>query len=84
MSLVAAYGLTIIRVRRQAAHVGAEVEGDRWPAPSCARVIYEYYGGDEKLGRYKEMLEAADKADSAQFSREEILNPLPDGSRFPS
>lgn len=59
----------------RAAHVGAEVEGDRWPAPSCARVIYEYYGGDEKLGRYKEMLEAADKADSAQFSREEILNP---------
>lgn len=49
--------------------------GASWPAPSCARVIYEYYGGDEKLGRYKEMLAAADKSDSAQFTRDEILNP---------
>jgi nanoRNase/pAp phosphatase (c-di-AMP/oligoRNAs hydrolase) len=49
--------------------------GSSWPAPSCARVIYEYYGGDEKLGKFKEMLAAADKADSAQFTRDEILNP---------
>lgn len=57
------------------AYVGKEFEGDSWPAPSCARVIYEHYGGDEKLGRFREMLDAADKADSAQFTREEILNP---------
>ena len=50
-------------------------EGSSWPALSCARVIYEYYGGDDKLWRYKEMLEAADKADSAHFTRDEILNP---------
>lgn len=56
-------------------HKGQDFEGDSWPAPSCARVIYEYYGGDAKLGQFKEMLEAADKADSAQFTREEILNP---------
>lgn len=49
--------------------------GASWPAPSCARVIYEYYGGDEKLGKFKDMLEAADKADSARFTRDEILNP---------
>ncbi len=49
--------------------------GASWPAPSCARVIYEYYGGDEKLGKFKEMLEAADKADAAQFTRDEILKP---------
>jgi nanoRNase/pAp phosphatase (c-di-AMP/oligoRNAs hydrolase) len=55
---------------REGSFVGAS-----WPAPSCARVIYEYYGGDEKLGKFKEMLEAADKADSAQFTRDEILNP---------
>ncbi len=59
---------------RGAAQEGSFV-GARWPAPSCARVIYEYYGGDEKLGKFKEMLEAADKADSAQFTRDEILNP---------
>jgi nanoRNase/pAp phosphatase (c-di-AMP/oligoRNAs hydrolase) len=54
---------------------GAEFKGSNWPAPSCARVIYEFYGGDEKMGRFKEMLEAADKADAAQFTRDEILNP---------
>ena len=54
---------------------GAEYVGASWPAPSCARVIYEYYGGEEKLGKFKEMLEAADKADAAQFTRDEILNP---------
>lgn len=54
---------------------GLEYAGASWPAPSCARVIYEHYGGDEKLGKFKEMLEAADKADAAQFTRDEILNP---------
>ena len=54
---------------------GVNFKGASWPAPSCARVIYEYYGGDEKLGKFNEMLEAADKADSAQFTRDEILNP---------
>jgi nanoRNase/pAp phosphatase (c-di-AMP/oligoRNAs hydrolase) len=54
---------------------GVEFKGSSWPAPSCARVIYDYYGGDEKLGHFKEMLEAADKADAAQFTRDEILNP---------
>jgi oligoribonuclease NrnB/cAMP/cGMP phosphodiesterase (DHH superfamily) len=52
-----------------------EFEGSSWPAPSCARVIYEYYGGDGKLGRFKEMVVATDKADAAQFTRDEILNP---------
>lgn len=59
---------------RGIAEKGAFV-GASWPAPSCARVIYEHYGGDEKLGKFKEMLEAADKADAAQFTRDEILNP---------
>jgi nanoRNase/pAp phosphatase (c-di-AMP/oligoRNAs hydrolase) len=52
-----------------------EFVGSSYPAPSCARVIYEYYGGDGKLGQFKEMVVATDKADSAQFSRDEILNP---------
>ena len=50
-------------------------EGASWLAPSCARVVYEYYGGDERLGHHREMLEAVDKADSARFTRDEILNP---------
>lgn len=45
-------------------------------APSAARVVYNYYGGLEKFQNIsQEMLTAVDKADSAQFNREEILNP---------
>ncbi|MFT3849183.1 MAG: exopolyphosphatase [Propionivibrio sp.] len=45
-------------------------------APSAARVVYDYYGGKEGFpGISDEMMAAVNKADSAQFSREEILNP---------
>lgn len=45
-------------------------------APSAARVVYEYYGGKEKLPRItEEIMVAVDKADSAQFTKEDILNP---------
>lgn len=45
-------------------------------APSAARVVYNYYGGKEKLPRIRtEIMEAVDKADSAQFTMEDILKP---------
>lgn len=45
-------------------------------APSAARVVYEYYGGKERFSNISaEMMEAVDKADSAQFSIDEVLNP---------
>lgn len=45
-------------------------------APSAARVVYEYYGGKKVFPSISdEMMEAVDKADSAQFTRNEILNP---------
>lgn len=45
-------------------------------APSAARVVYNYYGGKEKFRNIPEdMILAVDKADSAQFSIEEVLNP---------
>jgi len=45
-------------------------------APSAARVVYEYYGGKEAFPRVSDdMMEAVDKGDSAQFSKDEILNP---------
>ena len=50
-------------------------EGVSRKAPSCARVVYEYYGGDEKLGRFAEMVHYADKIDSADLTIEEIKNP---------
>lgn len=45
-------------------------------APSAARVVYDYFGGAAKLTNIStEMMEAVDKGDSAQFSRDEILKP---------
>lgn len=45
-------------------------------APSAARVVYDYYGGKEKFPNVADdMMEAVDKADSAQFTVDEILDP---------
>ena len=45
-------------------------------APSAARVVYNYYGGQTAFANIAdEMMFAVDKADSAQFSRDEILEP---------
>ncbi len=45
-------------------------------APSAARVVFDHYGGKKTFPRVSDaMMEAVDKADSAQFSREEILDP---------
>lgn len=45
-------------------------------APSAARVVYDYYGGAEKFPeRFNDMMVAVDKADAAQFSKEDVLNP---------
>jgi nanoRNase/pAp phosphatase (c-di-AMP/oligoRNAs hydrolase) len=45
-------------------------------APSAARVVYDYYGGREVFpAAWDEMMDAVDKADAAQFSKDEILNP---------
>lgn len=45
-------------------------------APSAARVVYDYYAKDNDLSMIsEEMMIAVDKADSAQFSQEDILNP---------
>jgi nanoRNase/pAp phosphatase (c-di-AMP/oligoRNAs hydrolase) len=54
---------------------GVKFEGASRPAPSCARVIYEHYGGDAKLGRFAEMVKYADKMDSADLSADEIIHP---------
>lgn len=45
-------------------------------APSAARVVYDYYGGKNKMPNISaSLMDAVDKGDSANFSREEILNP---------
>lgn len=45
-------------------------------ADSAARVVYNYFGGSDRFQSISaEMMDAVDKADSARFERDEILNP---------
>ncbi len=57
-------------------------EGDRpehviiADAPSAARVVYQYFGGEDAFPRIPvELMEAVDKGDAARFSRDEVLEP---------
>jgi nanoRNase/pAp phosphatase (c-di-AMP/oligoRNAs hydrolase) len=55
-----------------------EFKGESDPqALSAARVIYEYYGGQGhfKNSHLDNLIHAVDKADSARFTKEEILQP---------
>ncbi len=52
-----------------------DFKGDCRLAPSAARVVYDYYGGAERFPGIEVMMFEVDKADSAAFSRDEILNP---------
>ncbi|MEI2640209.1 MAG: exopolyphosphatase [Microthrixaceae bacterium] len=45
-------------------------------AKSAARVVYDYYGGKDRFPNISdEMMEAVDKADSAGFSMDDVLDP---------
>ena len=45
-------------------------------ADSAARVVYEHFGGDDRFPAIgNDMLEAVDKADSARFTMDDVLNP---------
>ncbi|MEB3329717.1 MAG: exopolyphosphatase [Candidatus Sericytochromatia bacterium] len=45
-------------------------------APSAARVVYRHFGGAERFSPFfDEMMAAVDKADSAQFTMEDVLEP---------
>lgn len=54
----------------------AQFEGSFKEAPSCARVIWDYYGGHEKFGTHLDaMMEAVDKCDSANLDVDDIEKP---------
>ena len=46
-------------------------------APSCARVIYDYFGGAKEFSRFDEsgMMEAVDRSDSGQLTYDEVVQP---------
>ncbi|MFH1137697.1 MAG: exopolyphosphatase [Pseudomonadota bacterium] len=58
-------------------NAGLKFKGASREAPSCARVVYDYYGGPEKFAKFDRsgLMWAVDKADSADFTTEEILRP---------
>ena len=47
------------------------------PAPSCARVIYDFYGGAKKFKQFDDsgLMRAVDKSDSGNLTVEEITSP---------
>jgi nanoRNase/pAp phosphatase (c-di-AMP/oligoRNAs hydrolase) len=51
-------------------------EGASELKPSCARVIWDYFGGKEKFPElFLAMMEYVDKCDSGQLTHEEVLGP---------
>ena len=56
--------------------LAGKYKGESRITPSCARIIYEYYGGRERFGpNYDDMMEAVDKVDSANLTIDEVQNP---------
>ncbi len=50
-------------------------KGESRITPSCARIIYEYYGGKDTFPNFDDMMEAVDKVDSGNLTIDEIMNP---------
>jgi len=51
-------------------------DGATYPAPSAAQVVWDYYGGERTFDRrLRPLLDAVNKSDSGQLTREEILDP---------
>jgi len=55
--------------------VAADFRGSWWIAPSAARVIYEYYGHDEALAGFDELVVLTDRIDSAALTVAEVRKP---------
>ena len=55
--------------------LAGKYKGESRTAPSCARIIYEYYGGKERFPQFDDMMEAVDKVDSGHLTIDEVMNP---------
>ena len=52
-----------------------EFEGRFGQAPSAARLVYEYYGGGERMPGFDELVVETDRLDSADLTLDDILDP---------
>lgn len=55
-------------------------EGKFWgmcdpTAPSCARLVYNFYDGEQEMPDLAEMIKEVDRVDSANLTMEDVLNP---------
>lgn len=55
--------------------LAGKYKGESRITPSCARIIYEYYGGKERFSHFDDMMHAVDKVDSGNLTIDEIQNP---------
>jgi hypothetical protein len=44
-------------------------------APSAARLVYEYYGGEEAMPQFAELVRETDRLDSADLTPDDVLDP---------
>ena len=44
-------------------------KGESRIAPSCARIIYDYYGGEDRFPQFKEMMSAVDRLSHGSQNR---------------
>ena len=52
-----------------------EYKGESRMEKSAARIVYEYYGGKEKLPHFAEMIDTVDKVDSGEIDADDVINP---------
>lgn len=50
-------------------------KGESRIAPSCARIIYEYYGGRERFPQFDDLMAAVDKVDFGNLTIDEVMQP---------
>lgn len=55
--------------------LAGKYKGESRITPSCARIIYDYYGGQERFSHFDDMMEAVDKVDSGNLTIDDIQNP---------
>lgn len=56
-------------------HVPRGFKGVFAEAPSAARLVYEYYGGEAALPQYAELVHETDRLDSANLTPEDVTRP---------
>jgi hypothetical protein len=44
-------------------------------APSAARLVYQYYGGEERMPQFAELVRETDRLDSADLTPDDVLDP---------